>query len=149
MCMIVDANRLADFLADPVREDAAPVRKWLDRGADVLVYSTGGQYGAELDKSPNLKRKLLDYARRGRAKLIQPERLAEDERGLSRRSDLHSNDPHVLALARESRARLLFTSDAGLMADFKTKELIDNPRGKVYSGAANQRLLTKTVCSRA
>ena len=33
MCIIVDANRLGAFLANPVDADAKPVRAWLNRGA--------------------------------------------------------------------------------------------------------------------
>ncbi len=144
--MIVDANMLAEFLGDPIKYDAAPIHDWLDRRRGSLVYSTGGQYGAELSRSPNLKRKLEDYARRGRARVIPAEELANDERELARSADLRSDDPHVLALARTSGARLLYTADKELIADFKNKALIDKPRGKVYSGVSNRRLLTRTVC---
>lgn len=41
MCIIVDADRLGAFLANPVDADAAPVRDWLNRGGRI-VYSTGG-----------------------------------------------------------------------------------------------------------
>ena len=144
--MIVDANMLAEFLADPIRDDAAPIHDWLDRRGGSPVYSTGGRYGAELDRSPNLKTKLADYARRGRARVIPAEEFAPDERALARRPDLRSDDPHVLALARASRARLLYTRDNDLMNDFTNKALIDRPRGKVYRRASNRRLLTRTVC---
>ena len=146
MCMIVDANALADFLADPIRDDAAPIHDWIERGWGTLIYSTEGRYGAELNRSPNLKRKLEDYARRGRARVIPAEEVAHDERELARRADLRSDDPHVLALARTSGARLLYTADNELIADFKNKAILDNPRGKVYSGVSNRRLLTRTVC---
>lgn len=146
MCMIIDANMLAEFLADPIKDDAAPIHDWLDRRRGSLVYSTGSQYGAELNRSPNLKRKLEDYARRGRARVIPAEEVARDERALARRSDLRSDDPHVLALARTSGARVLYTADNELIADFKNKAILDNPRGKVYSGVSNRSLLTRTVC---
>lgn len=144
--MIVDANTLAEFLADPIKDDAAPIHDWMERGWGSLIYSTGGQYGTELDRSPNLKRKLEAYARQGRARLIPAEAFERDERVLARRRDLRSDDPHVLALARASGARLLYTGDNELIADFKNKALIDDPRGRVYSGASHRRLLTQSVC---
>ena len=59
-----------------------------------------------------------------------------------------SDDEHVIALAQVSGARLLFSNDAELHKDFKSKELIVQPRGKVYSTKeardftnAHQRLL--------
>ncbi len=83
MCMIVDANRLGDFLADPAKPDVAPVRKWLDRGAGRIVYSTGRAFAREI--------------------------------------------------GRRHRVRL---------------QIIDRPRGKVYSSAANAGLLDRAVCGR-
>ena len=47
MCIIVDANRLGAFLADPAGDDAAPLRAWVDRGGRI-VYSTGGAFGRDL-----------------------------------------------------------------------------------------------------
>ena len=60
---------------------------------------------------------------------------------------IRSDDPHVLALARATGVRLLYTGDADLIADFKDKAFLDRPRGKIYSGAANANLLTKSVCA--
>ena len=37
------------------------------------------------------------------------------------------------ALAKISGARLLYSNDKDLHQDFKDKNLIDNPRGRVYS----------------
>lgn len=44
-----------------------------------------------------------------------------------------SNDEHIIALAQISGARLLYSNDKKLHKDFGNKNLIDNPRGKVYS----------------
>lgn len=64
-----------------------------------------------------------------------------------------SNDPHVLALAQLGHARLLFTNDQRLEQDFKSKSLIDNPRGRVYHtrnnksfSKAHRHLLSSNVC---
>ena len=44
-----------------------------------------------------------------------------------------SDDPHVLALAQISGARLLYTNDRALQRDFGRRDLIADPRGRVYS----------------
>ena len=144
MCIIVDANRLGAFLADPPGEDAAPLRAWLDRGGRI-VYSTGGVFAREVGR--RTRDRLLTYARAGRATLVSADRFADDERRLRADPDLRSDDPHVLALARAAGVRLLHTGDADLTADFKNKKFIDRPRGKVYSSAANAGLLTATHCA--
>ena len=48
-----------------------------------------------------------------------------------------SDDPHILALAVVSGARLLYSNDRLLQHDFKNPALINQPRGKVYSTLYN------------
>lgn len=81
MCMIIDANRLGRFLADPVHEDAAPIRKWLDRQGGRIVYSTGGKFAQEIGRG--LRNKLADYVRAGKAIVVRSERFADDEIALA------------------------------------------------------------------
>ena len=145
MCIIVDTNKLGAFLADPTDEDSRPIRKWLDRGAGSIVYSTDGKFAQEIQG--RIKTRLAVYARAGRAKLIPGSRFADDERNLKAHANLRSDDPHVLALARAAGVRLLYTADSNLILDFKDKRFIDRPRGKVYSGAHNAVLLTGSVCA--
>ena len=147
MCIIVDANKLGQFLADPPNDDSAPIHDWLNRrrGSGILVYSTDGRFKEEIGGKARIK--LADYARSGKAKLIPAERFAADEQALRADGNLRSNDAHVLALARASGARLLYTGDGDLMDDFKDRRFIDRPRGKVYSRAANAKLLTNSACA--
>lgn len=147
MCLIVDANRLGKFLADPPNEDALPIRKWLNRrsGSGTLVYSTGGKFESEL--RGKARRRLADYAQAGKARLVPAARFARDEAELFASDQLQSDDPHVLALARASGARILYTCDKKLKTDFKNRDLISAPRGKIYSGAANANLLTSSACA--
>ena len=146
MCIIVDANKLGDFLADPVSEDSRPIHDWLNRGRGSIVYSTDGRFAKEIQG--RARARLAVYARAGRATLIPGSRFADDERNLETRANLRSDDPHVLALARAAGVRLLYTADSDLISDFKDKKVIDHPRGKVYSGAGNAALLTGSACAR-
>ena len=145
MCIIVDTNKLGGFLADPPDKDSRPIHKWLVRGAGSIVYSTGGKFAEEIPD--RAKAKLADYVRAGRAKLIPESLFADDERDLEARPDLRSDDPHVLALAKVAGVRLLYTADRNLISDFRNKNFIDRPRGKVYSSARNANLLTDSVCA--
>ena len=146
MCIIVDANKLGDFLADPVSEDSRPIHDWLNRGRGSIVYSTDGKFAAEIQG--RARARSADYVRAGRATLIPGSRFADDERNLETRANLRSDDPHVLALARAAGVRLLYTADGDLISDFKEKRVIDRPRGKVYSGVGNAALLTRSACAR-
>ena len=146
MCIIVDANRLGQFLAEPPDEDSAPIHEWLNRpnAAGTLVYSTGGGFRGEVGRTA--RRKLAEYVRAGKARYVPAEHLVDDEERLRTSGELRSNDAHILALAKVSGVRLLHTRDKDLIADFKNPHLISKPRGKVYSGAANARLLTQSSC---
>ncbi len=148
MCIIVDANKLGEFLPNPPSDDAMPIHHWLSRrtGGGVLVYSTGGKFDSELGRKARTK--LADYARAGRARLVPADRFSDDADRLRTSGQLRSDDPHVLALARASGARLVYTGDKNLMADFNNPHLIRGPRGKVYSSASNAKLLTRSACSK-
>ena len=147
MCIIVDANKLGEFLAEPPNKDSAPIYQWLNRrhGRGKIVYSTSGHFAREI--SGTRRTKLAAYVRSGKAQLIPANRFAGDERALQADGDMRSDDPHVLALARASGARLLYTGDRKLMDDFRDKKFIDQPRGQVYSRATNAGLLTNSVCA--
>ena len=144
MCIIVDANKLDVFLADPADEDSRPIRKWLGLGAGSIVYSTEGKFAQEI--RGRAKAKLADYVRAGRAKHVPASLFADEEHKLETRADLRSDDPHVLALARAVGVRLLYTADSDLVSDFTDPRFINRPRGKIYSGARNAALLTRSAC---
>ncbi len=144
MCMIVDANKLGSLLSDKPTADVVPIHDWLNKRSGKLVYSTDGGFADEA--GGRSAKRLAGYARAGRATVIPTEAFAEDERQLRNNKGLRSDDPHVLALARYSRARVLYTADADLIRDFKDKQFIAKPRGKVYSGSQNARLLTRSTC---
>lgn len=144
MCLIVDADRMGIFLETPEHSDAKPIHAWLRRGVGRLVYSTGGKFDSELYRRA---RELLgSYRRAGRATLIPEDTFRDDADRLNEEAELRSNDAHVLALARASRARLLYTGDKSLQDDFRDPHIISNPRGKIYSGAKNRRLLNANAC---
>ncbi|MXW01828.1 MAG: hypothetical protein F4X59_12820 [Holophagales bacterium] len=139
----MDTDRIDVFLADPPNVDALPIHRWLGRGG-LIVYSTGSKFSSELKK--RARERLRTLAQAGRARLVPAEELEKDERALKKGGEMKSNDPHILALARASGARLVYTGDGKLIADFKNKRLIDGPRGKIYTGASNVRLLNRSVC---
>ena len=142
--MIVDADRLGLFLSEPVHEDSVPIRKWLDERGGRIVYSTAGKFANEV--VGRARTKLEAYYRAGKAIYVPSGDFEHDAENLA--SQIRSNDPHVVALARAVGVRLLYTGDGNLRDDFKDKRFIDNPRGRVYSRASNANLLTRSVCAR-
>ena len=65
--------------------------------------------------------------------LLNDEAVDDRASQLERENACRSDDEHVVAVAQLGGARLLYSNDADLQADFGDKALVDRPRGKVYS----------------
>ena len=73
----------------------------------------------------------------GRATRIPDDEVDAETEVLRERRICRSNDAHVLALARTSGARLLFTNDRDLQRDFTNREILSGTRGRVYTTLVN------------
>lgn len=143
MCIIIDTNKLHDFLTET--KEAKPIRNWIITKGGKIVYSTYGTLGQEL-KSQKAEIRFQDMSRSGQATFIQNHKVEAEQDRLEKSGNCRSNDAHVLALAKASGARLLYTGDRDLIADFKDKKIINRPGGRIYSDARNKDLLTANVC---
>jgi hypothetical protein len=145
MCLIVDANVAAIFFK-PHRE-ALPAFDWIDTGDGCLVY--GGELWDELKVIENVRRYLRAWYQAGKARLIPNEDVVGAIRKLGHEGHCASNDLHVVALARASGARLLYSHDKALHRDFKNARVINNPRGRVYTCSRHANILGHTIsCGR-
>ena len=143
MCIIIDTNKMPAFLKGPSSEDMQPIHTWLSIRGGSFVYTTYGTYGEELK---TVKDRLSVYVRNGHAHLVDKSKIIPEENKLQAIDKHKSNDIHILALARASGARLLYTGDKALMVDFRKREIINNPKGKIYSGSRNKNLLRADLC---
>ena len=69
----------------------------------------------------------------GKLRILDEEQINKRAEKIRTSVPHRSDDPHILALAQISGARLLYSNDVDLQKDFRDKALIDHPRGKVYS----------------
>lgn len=136
MCAIVDANVANEVFGDTRTRAGRQFFDWLSSPRGQLV--VGGRLLEELGQYGNFVRWLKVAIRSGRARSVTKQEMKDQENELKRREFCISDDVHVLALALVSGARLLYTNDAALIADFKNPEVIANPRGKVYTTARNK-----------
>ena len=137
MCLIVDANLLSLVFSENPNDDFRPIREWLDSEGKLAV---GGHLLVEYDKITNLLSYILSLSRAGKARII-PSNVVNDEEKLVT-NQCKSDDPHVIALARVSGARILCSRDKTLHTDFRNSELIDDPRGHIYQNAKHKQLLS-------
>lgn len=143
MCLIIDAN-IAHCFARPIRPEAAAVLHWIEAKAGCIVY--GGLLATELaNAGADVKSLIINLSRAGRAKRVNDSLVLSETEVVMALGECCSDDPHIIALARLSGARVLFSRDINLHVDFKNARLVDNPRGQVYQNEAHTRLLKHTA----
>ena len=111
------------------REERSPT--WINSGRGRLV--VGGRLRRELDANREFRKWRLQAVLAGRVTLLNDEAVDDRASQLERDNACRSDDEHVVAVAQLGGARLLYSNDTDLQADFGDKALIDQPRGKVYS----------------
>ena len=130
MCAIIDANVAGEVFGRGRPAAGLKFFKWIDQGAGRLVL--GGHLRAELVKT-SAREWVRQALLAGRIRNVSDIGVDDRTDELRNRQECKSNDPHVIALAQISRARLLYSNDGRLHEDFNNKNLIDDPWGKIYS----------------
>ncbi len=130
---------------------AREFRRRVDKSKLLLVI--GGKLKRELIRNSNFKIWYGAALSVGRIRNVSDNEVEKETENLKKSAVCHSNDQHVLALAKVSKARLLYTSDQNLMDDFRNVNLIPHPKGKIYktpsSGAFTEhhrKLLDRNNC---
>ena len=132
MCAIVDANVASEVFGSKPPPAGEKFFEWLNKGNGRLV--VGGKLLEELEKSSADFRRWGQQAQiAGRMRVVNKREVDARTEQIQRENKIRSDDPHVVALAQVSGARLLYSNDGDLQKDFRNGELIDDPRGKVYS----------------
>lgn len=146
MCLIIDNNVASTlFLSDNKYNPYRLAYDWVQYGKGKLVI--GGRLWDEYqDAYSNRKRSttersnwVFELTRSDRAIIYPMEMVNKEEDEV--RNECSSDDPHVIALARVSGARVLCTLDGALEADFKNGALVNSPRGHIYKNPSHFRLL--------
>ena len=93
----------------------------------------GGELLRELSGYSNFTDWLPGAIRSGRVTVISDQAVDTETESLRAERNCRSNDEHVLALARLSGARLLFTNDNDLQDDFRDRSIIGGVQGRIYT----------------
>jgi hypothetical protein len=104
-----------------------------------IVY--GGHLTTEYIRSNALRRILIQLDRAGRARRVDDKSVNQEAAVVTNSGLCRSDDQHIIALARVGNVRLLCSHDTNLHTDFKNKDLLSNPRGKVYQNSSHNELL--------
>lgn len=143
MCVIVDVNIAHRVFLDIRDVDYSLVRMALQQNRIKVIY--GGKLTLEYAKNNALFARIMELDRAGRAVNVDEDIYERSLRTLERQGACVSNDPHIIALAKASGARVLCTNDEALIRDFKNVQLLQ-PKGKVYKNS-NHRSLLRDSCS--
>ncbi len=152
MCVIVDTNVIG-LIFGSSRDQPKEARlfyEYLQSGKITLVVGGKG-FTSEITRHGDFKMWLYEAQRGKRAHRIPDAEVDHEIQKLaneSRKTKLKSNDRHILALARTSGARLLYTNDRALEQDFKNRKLIPGPKGRIYKTPKHEHLLQENACSR-
>lgn len=154
MCAIVDANAANEVFGATSCPAGEGFLRWINQGKGRLV--AGGKLLEELEKLSGFREWARNATLAGFMRITNEYEVNAKTEQIRDAGICRSNDQHVVALAQVSGARLLYSNDLSLHRDFKSKNLVDNPRGKIYSTnddrsftRQHQRLLgTKNLCRR-
>jgi predicted nucleic acid-binding protein len=137
VCIIIDANCANEFKVPT--SDAVPIIEWItERGGMV---ATGGKQKGELIACA-IRTLYRQWVLAGRVYEYDDAEIAaanDDVVAIG----LRSNDSHIIALARVSNCRLLFSRDQDLHVDFKNLILLPTPRGRIYQNHNHKKLLRR------
>lgn len=132
MCAIIDANVVGEVFGSNRSPAGKQFFDWVNTGRGRLM--TGGKLTSELDKgSAKFRLWAAQALRSGLLITVNDEEVDDRANKLQQGQACKSDDPHIIALAQVGGARLLYSNDKDLHKDFRDKNLIDDPRGNVYS----------------
>ena len=138
MCAIVDTNVWHEVSPPSSQSEAGKYfYDWLMKRNGGTIVSGGGHL-RELNRINDFKRVFAERLQAGRARRIPDGEVDADAASLRAGRVCRSNDQDILALARISGARLLFTNDNALQDDFRDRQVINRLQGRVYTTARYQ-----------
>ena len=157
MCAIIDANMVNALLKAEGTAGGFLLKQVNSRKIRIAV---GGHKLKEEYQKAGFERWIVEAIRAGIIRQEEDQEVDDRASCLLHKhkagtADFRSDDYHIIALAQISGARMLCSGDQRLHRDFVNKELISNPRGKVYATSVDEsldkkhrRLLSQRLCSR-
>lgn len=138
MCIIIDANVVCKVFKNS-DIDTLPIKNWIIEENGRLI--CGGKLYEEY-KDCGMERIIVELSRAGKAYILTRDVVNAKQNEIN--SKCNSDDPHCIALAIISGARILYSLDKRLQEDFKNLQLISKPKGKIYQNVGHKHLLNHT-----
>jgi hypothetical protein len=145
VCVIVDTCVVHEVLPGSIEKGAhpndpyRPLRRDIANGVTPIVF--GGRLADEYSGCSQIVKNIIqELSRAGKALKVDATVINAEAQTLRASGLCRSDDPHVLALAKVSGARLVCTIDGALREDVCDKNILRKPRGKLWSPAGHQEL---------
>lgn len=137
MCAIVDINVVHQGLGRDRTEAGKFFFDWLLNGGILVV--GGSKFESEIRRDSKFLTFVNERRQSGKVRQgIKRDEVDAEHNRLIRLNICRSDDEHILALARVSDTRILFTNDVALQNDFNDGNIIYAPRGKVYTASMSK-----------
>jgi predicted nucleic acid-binding protein len=110
MCIVIDTCALS-VVFKSTDSAFAPVRKWILVGKGKMVFG-GSTYTAELSKVGSILRFVAELSRQGKTVVLDKSAVDDAEKVIKEmEQSADFDDPHIVAIARVSRCRVVCTLD--------------------------------------
>ncbi len=130
MCMMLDLDAcIHAFVVNPDLP-ARVFRNSINNQRRKLV--VGGHLKTELLGNGPFRTWYSQALLNGRIHDVNEGNVQAKQTALEKSGGLISNDVHIIALAQASGCRILCSLDGKLQQDFRNRQLLDNPTGKIY-----------------
>ena len=130
MCAILDANVLGDVFGKGRRATGKQFFDWLEGSRARLV--VGGKLYDELVRTEAFETWVATAIKDGRVRYFARDEVEKEMASMPEDQPCKSDDQHIIALARVSKARVLYSDDGNLCDDFRNPVLVPKPRGRLY-----------------
>ena len=145
MCLVLDTNCFNSFF-DPDNEEFSPALAWLVGGKGKLVIG-GTTYGEELSKAHKYRKMFVNLEKMGKVVSLNLADVDNEEEKVLQIKDENKDfdDPHLVAIIRVSKCKIICTNDKRAHKFLKDKAFYKGcTKPKIYQKKQHKNLLTDT-----
>lgn len=145
MCIIIDINCLSSVFnnEDINHDDFKPINDWIYQGKGKIVMG-GTKYSNELSKSRKYLGLIAELARKNKVVHCEDE-IVDSQQSIVEEliKDNGCDDPHLIAIVRATKVKLICTKEERAIKYLKNKDLYESSshRPKIYRRKEHSGLL--------
>lgn len=143
LCLIVDTSVSGIFFGPTSKNPYIDALKCVLSGRTKFV--TGGKNLDELSKNAKIRTQIVRWGGLGLAITVEKRAIITEIQRVIASRLCKSNDEHIIALAKISKARTLCTNDRLLQDDFKNIRLL-RPKGRIFKDGTHAHIFDRIKC---